>query len=202
MPRDGTATRDRILSAAQQLMTDQGYAATSVDQVIAASASSKGAFFHHFQSKADLASQVLDRFVQADLADLDTALAAVAGVADPVERVLAFVRHFEDRGDEMLSDQSGCLYATVLAEREFQSSEINRSVAYAAQVWRKAFVDLLRPALAARPGSGGVDPDALADHLYTTFEGGFILCRTLEDSSAMRAQLRIFRQLLEALLAM
>jgi len=42
--------------------------------------------------------------------------------------------------------------------------------------------------------------DALADHLFTTFEGGFNLCRTLQNPSAMRAQLRIFRQLVEALL--
>ena len=40
-------------------MTDQGYTATSVDEVIAESASSKGAFFHHFSSKADLAHQLM-----------------------------------------------------------------------------------------------------------------------------------------------
>jgi hypothetical protein len=32
------------------------------------------------------------------------------------------------------------------------------------------------------------------------FEGGFILCRALENRSAMHDQLRIFRQLVEALL--
>ena len=47
-----------------------------------------------------------------------------------------------------------------------------------------------------------IDPDALADHLYTTFEGGFILSRTLSDPSAMRSQLRVYRQLLEALLGL
>jgi TetR/AcrR family transcriptional repressor of nem operon len=41
--------------------------------------------------------------------------------------------------------------------------------------------------------------EALADHLYVTFEGSYILCRTLQDTSGMRAQLGVFRQLLEAL---
>ncbi len=200
MPRDGTATRDRILSAAERLMTDQGYAATSVDQVIADSSSSKGAFFHHFRSKSDLATQVVDRYVRADLAHLDAALAAVAEIDDPAERILAFVRYFEDGADELLSEQSGCLYATVLAEREFMGSDINRAVAGATLAWRRAFVDLLEPALAGHSSADDVDPEALADHLYTTFEGGFILCRTMEDPSAMRAQLRVFRQLLAALL--
>ncbi len=70
MPRDGTATRERILDAAEHLVIENGYAATSVDQVIAASGTSKGAFFHHFDSKRDLARALVERYVEADLAHL------------------------------------------------------------------------------------------------------------------------------------
>lgn len=198
MPRDGAPTRERILQVAERLVTEQGYNATSVDQVIAVSSSSKGAFFHHFSSKADLAATLVERYVAADLAHLDAGLAATAGIEDPGDRVVAFLRHYEDGADELMAAQSGCLYATVLAEREFSGSEINRQVGKAERAWRDAFADLLRPALAVR--AAGIDVDALADHLYTTFEGAFILCRTLEDRTAMRAQLRVFRQLIEALL--
>ena len=59
---------------------------------------------------------------------------------------------------------------------------------------------LLEPALAVRSGDADIDVDALADHLYTTFEGAYILCRTLEDKTAMRAQLKVLRQLVEVLL--
>lgn len=200
MARDGNATRERILWVAQRLMTDQGYGATSVDQVIAESGSSKGAFFHHFSSKSDLALRLVERYVAADLAHLEAGLAASADVSDPTTRVVAFLRFYEDDADELMSEQSGCLYATVLAEREFVGGDINDQVAKAERVWRDALADLLRPALAAHRPSLDVDVDALADHLFTTFEGGFILCRTLEDRSAMRAQLRIFRQLVEVLL--
>jgi TetR/AcrR family transcriptional regulator, transcriptional repressor for nem operon len=199
MPRDGRATRERILDVAERLMTDQGYRATSVDQVIAESGTSKGAFFHHFDSKAELALHLVDRYVVADLAHLDAGLAATAHIDDPAARVLAFVRFYEDGADELMSAQSGCLYATVLAEREFTGSDINDKVAKATIIWRNALVDLLRPAVDARRPD--VDLDALADHLYTTFEGGFILCRTFADPAAMAGQLRVFRQLLEALLS-
>jgi TetR/AcrR family transcriptional repressor of nem operon len=200
MPRDGRPTRERILQTAERLMTDQGYSATSVDQVIAESGSSKGAFFHHFTSKADLARHLVQRYAESDLSHLAGGLDATGHIADPAARVIALLRHFEDGADALMSEQSGCLYATVLAEREFTGSDINDVVANATLAWRTALVDLLRPALAARRPDLGLDVDALADHLFTTFEGGFILCRTLDDRSAMRAQLRIFRQLTEALL--
>jgi TetR/AcrR family transcriptional repressor of nem operon len=200
VPRDGTATRERILQTAERLMTEQGYNATALDQVIAESSTSKGAFFHHSSSKADLALQLTERYVAADLAHLDAGLAAVADVGDAAARLVAFVRFFEEEADELMSEQSGCLYASVLAEREFTGSDINEMVAKATIAWRSAIVGLLRPALAARRPDVDIDPEALADHLYTTFEGGFILCRTLGDRSAMRGQLRVFRQLLELLL--
>jgi TetR/AcrR family transcriptional regulator, transcriptional repressor for nem operon len=200
MPRDGTANRERILDTAQRLMIEQGYNATSLDQVIADSSTSKGAFFHHFRSKADLALRLVERYVVADLAQLDAGLAAAAAVADPAARVVAFLRFFEDGAEDLMSEQSGCLFATVLAEREFTGSDINAMVAKAELAWRAAIVDMLRPAIAARRPGLDVDVEALADHLFTTFEGGFILCRTLEDTSAMGGQLRVFRQLVEALL--
>ncbi|GAA1033576.1 TetR/AcrR family transcriptional regulator [Virgisporangium ochraceum] len=200
VPRDGNPTRERIMRTAERLMTEQGYSATSVDQVIAGAGSSKGAFFHHFASKTDLAAHVVDRYVAADLAHLDAGLAATADIADPAARLVAFLRFYEDGADGLMAEQSGCLYAADLAEREFTGSEVNRGVAAAARVRRDALVDLLRPALAGRRSAAGIDLDALADHLYTTFEGGFILCRTLESPAAMRAQLRIYRQLVEALL--
>ena len=200
MPRDGTATRERILHTAERLMTEQGYNATSLDQVIAESSSSKGAFFHHFASKADLAVRLTERYVAADLAHLDAGLEATAHIEDPALRLIAFLRFYEDSADDLMTEQSGCLYATVLAERELTGSEVNELVREATLAWRAAIVDLLRPALAVRRAGPDIDVDALADHLYTTFEGGFILCRTLEDSAAMRAQLRVMRQLVESLL--
>jgi TetR/AcrR family transcriptional repressor of nem operon len=198
VPRDGTATRERILDTAQRLMVDQGYNATSLDQVLAESDSSKGAFFHHFRSKADLASHLVARYVEGDLAQLQAGLDAVVDVEDPADRVLGFLRFFEDGADELMSETSGCLYATVLAERELVGREITDLVAEATLVWRRKVVALLEPAL--RHAGVQINADALADHLYTTFEGAFILARTLDDKGAMKAQLQVLRQLVERLL--
>jgi TetR/AcrR family transcriptional repressor of nem operon len=202
VPRDGSANRERILRTAERLMIDQGYNATSLDQVIAEASTSKGAFFHHFDSKADLVRQLVERYAAADHAHLDAGLAAVAEIVDPAAKAVAFFRFFEDGADELVSEQSGCLYATVLAEREFTGSQINELVAKAQLAWRAAVVDLLRPALAARRArlADEIDVEALADHLFTTFEGAFILCRAHRQPSAMRAQLRVLRQLVEAVL--
>ena len=197
MPRDGTATRDRILDAAEHLVIENGFTATSVDQVLDAASTSKGAFFHHFASKLELGRALVARYVAADLAHLDGALAATEGITDPVERVLAFVRVFEDTADELMSAQSGCLYMSVLTER--QLADTGEPILSAVVAWREAYAGLLRAALGRR--SRRVDVDALADNLFVTFEGAFLLCRSTGDPGHMRRQLTTHRTLVEALLS-
>ena len=199
MPRDGTATRERILDAAEHLVIENGYAATSVDQVIAASGSSEGAFFHHFDSKRELARALVGRYVEADLAHLSRGLEATVGIKDPAKRAVAFVKVFEDAGDDLIAAQSGCLYTSVLTERELTFDGTADEIREAIIKWRVAFADILRAALGRRSRSVGAD--ALADHLFVTFEGAYLLCRSLDDPSHMRVQLRTYRVLLQSLLA-
>lgn len=197
MPRDGSATRERILAAAERLVIDNGYAATSVDQVIAESGTSKGAFFHHFESKRALADALVDRYVASDVAMLQAALEhARTETDDPVERALAFVQYFEDAGDEIMQEQSGCLYTSILTERQLVSSGASDPIAKAVIAWREGYAELLRDAL---PDSTDVDVEALSDHVFVTFEGTYLLARTTGDPSHMRTQLRTLRTLLAAL---
>jgi hypothetical protein len=39
-----------------------------------------------------------------------------------------------------------------------------------------------------------VDPDTLADHLFATFEGAFLLTRVMSDADLMRRQLAFVRE--------
>ncbi|MET0524725.1 MAG: TetR/AcrR family transcriptional regulator [Nocardioides sp.] len=198
MPKDGRATRERILDAAENLVIANGYAATSLDQVIAASQSSKGAFFHHFASKRALADALIDRYVAADIAMLEAGLAeAMASSDDPPERAIAFVRFFEDMADQIVQEPTGCLYASILAERQLLESGASDPITKAVVVWRERYAELLRDAL---PGTD-IDVDALSDHVFVTFEGAFLLARTTGETDHMRRQLRTLRELLTAAVA-
>ena len=195
MPKDGAVNRERILDAAQHLVIENGFAATSVDQVLTAAGTSKGGFFHHFGSKLDLARALTQRYVAADIDQLRTALDATASVADPAERVVAFVRHFEDRAEDVMSAQSNCLYVAVLTEQQLVSNGTADLVNHAIEVWRKEIADLLVAAATARDLDLG-DVEALADHVFVTFEGAFLLCRSTGSPEHMRAQLAVLRRLL------
>lgn len=200
MPRDGTATRERLLDSAERLVLANGFSATSVDQILAASKSSKGAFFHHFVTKQALAHALVERWVDGDLATMESGLAAVDGAADPVDKLLSFVSHFEQWADTLVAEDTSCLYIAALSERDLLDDGTVREVERGVHGWRRSVSAMLQDAYRHVGLENAPDPDDLADHLFVTFEGSFLLCRTLRSAEPMRAQLRIYRQLLRSLL--
>lgn len=201
MPKDGAVNRERILDAAEHLVIENGFAATSLDQVLKAAGTSKGAFFHHFDSKLALARALTERYVAADVGQLRAALDATAEIADPAERLVAFVRSFEDAGDEIMSAQSSCLYVAVLTEQQLVTNGTADLITQAIESWREEIAALLDAAAASRGVDLG-DTAALADHVFVTFEGAFLLCRSTGKPEHMRAQLGVLRRLFESALGM
>src|SRR3546814_4830994 len=49
------SARAKLIAASHATVRRQGYSATTVDQICAAAGVTKGAFFHHFASKEELA---------------------------------------------------------------------------------------------------------------------------------------------------
>jgi AcrR family transcriptional regulator len=84
----------RIVRTAARLFIDQGYAATSIEQVAAAAGSGKKTIYHHFKSKEGLFTEVID---QAAWRLLEAAEAAVsASGVEPTAALKAACRQLFD----------------------------------------------------------------------------------------------------------
>jgi AcrR family transcriptional regulator len=81
-------TRARIVAAAVSLFAEQGFDATSVNEVVARAGVAKGALYHHFGSKDDLLYEVYRELVDRQLSGLDAILAAGAGPAHTLRELL------------------------------------------------------------------------------------------------------------------
>lgn len=62
--RQGAASRERILDAAEALVAERGYAATSISQIATASGLPASSIYWHFSSKAELLAAVVERGAQ------------------------------------------------------------------------------------------------------------------------------------------
>ncbi len=69
-PEAHASKRDVFVEAAQRLIQTKGYEQLSIADVLAATESSKGAFYHYFDSKESLLTAVIDRITDTALADV------------------------------------------------------------------------------------------------------------------------------------
>ena len=200
MPRNGAPTRERILDAAAKLVAERGFAATTVDAVLESAETTKGAFFHHFESKAALGHALVEQYAASDVEMLEEFMGrAEATTDDPAEQLVAFLRLFEDAADEIAHEYSGCLYVSFVQQSQLVDETTLEMIVAAVLAWRERLVAKLEAAAALHPPSVDVDLRSLADLGFTTVEGAFILVRTMGDPSLMRGQLAHLRRYVELL---
>ena len=86
-----TATRDRLLQAAMDVFASKGYHGAVVDDIVAASDTSKGAFYHYFPSKQAIFLALMDALGDLVQQGVEAAIAEEAGALRKVEAALRVV---------------------------------------------------------------------------------------------------------------
>jgi TetR/AcrR family transcriptional regulator, cholesterol catabolism regulator len=90
MPREAIAEpRQEILRTAARLFQQQGYDATSMNDVAAALKLSKGGLYHHFQSKDEILFNLMNHAM--DITE-ESVLKPVMAIPDPEQRLRALIR--------------------------------------------------------------------------------------------------------------
>jgi AcrR family transcriptional regulator len=135
------STKRALVDAALQQFSERGYAATSLDAIVAEAQVTKGALYHHFTGKQAVFEAVFER-VEADAAA--EIAAAVSGVEDPWEKAIeglrAFLRVVQDPTYRRVVTQEG---PSVLGYERFREQEGRSSFAIV--------LDIVQTVLSAGP---------------------------------------------------
>ncbi|WP_372424593.1 TetR/AcrR family transcriptional regulator [Salinarimonas chemoclinalis] len=200
--RKGEETRRRVLDEAETLVLEKGFAATSIDELIAATGLTKSGFFYHFKDKNELARALIERYVEADEKIYDEVFSRARELADdPLQSFLVGLKLLAELMADMPKGHPGCLVAvSCYGERLFdrQVRDLNRE---AALIWRRRFRAMLGEIAEIYPPREPVDLDDLADFVSAVLEGGIVLSKALQEPSALSRQILTLRGTIRALFA-
>lgn len=200
MPRDGTATREKILDVGQRLLLEHGYGGMSVDQVLEGAGITKGAFFYHFKSKNDLAQALLDRYVKMDDEMLHDLMGRAEKLShDPLQQYLIFVGLLEEVLRGLTAPPPGCLVASYIYQLEMFSPETKQAVLNGFREWEKVLGEKLQAAIDKQPPKLPVTAMQLYDNLLSLFEGGVIMSKLYSKSSTLAEQVAQHKNYIELL---
>jgi TetR/AcrR family transcriptional regulator, transcriptional repressor for nem operon len=187
--------RDKLLEAGVKLIREQGYSATSVDELCRQAGVTKGAFFHHFASKEALGVALADYWSSSTGAFFDGA--PYHDHDDPLDRVLGYI-DFRLMLIEGTPQQFSCVAGTMVQEA-FLTSEAIRAACEASISGNAAKLEVDIAAAMERHGVEGTDAASLALHVQAVLQGGFVVAKARGDAAPARASIGHLKRYFELL---
>lgn len=163
----GQATRADILQVARQLFSEHGYHKTGIADIQEATGLTKGAFYHHFRSKEDLALAILE---QARQEYADRLIAPAMKREGPAERLEALL----DGAAELNTRPEWCncqMLATLSAELTPADGRLRESVQSIYGELQERCQELLTEAQAAGQACDRIEADTGAQWIVSTLTG-------------------------------
>jgi AcrR family transcriptional regulator len=180
----GVATRQRILDAACDLIFERGAAAVSLDEILAATGTSKSQLYHYFADRSDLIRAVVARQGERVLDQQRLALGDVDGweaLGRWRDSVVGVVEGFGGRG--------GCPVGSLADEMAEVDEQARIEAASVFQRWHALLAGTLRAMVAA----GQLEPDADLDRLalatLASLQGGLLLAKTTRTTVPLETAL-------------
>ena len=194
MMERGHDTKERILDTSQALILENGFAATSLHNILKTTGVTKGAFFHHFDSKADLAHTLIRRFAADDFAMFDEWDRRADALTDgPLQALMLFLKFFEEWIDGLSKPFAGCMFAVYVYESALFSDDVNDFVKQSLEHWQRYYRKKFAAIIAVRPPKLEVRAAELAEMIVAILEGAFILSRSSGQPELISRQSRLFR---------
>jgi len=187
--------KEKVIVAAQQLMTGRGYSATTVDEIVGTAGVAKGSFYHAFKSKEELAITALEDYERKGW-DI-VANGPYKNEPDPVRRAILFIEFIELKATELW--EHGCLLGSMSMEVADLHPALHQRIDELFEEFEDGLARVFTPALKARSIVGVTGKD-LARHMLAVIEGAIITAKSHRKPKLLADGLRHFRRYVEMLL--
>jgi AcrR family transcriptional regulator len=181
----GEETRLRMIRTAQDLFHKQGVRATSPDQIIEASRTGKGQFYHYFRSKEGLVHEVLQ-------AQLD----AIKTGATPLQYTIRswedlerwFIGHIEQQKSFDMS--RGCPFGTIANELNEADELLRLDLTLIFEMIRHNVVVFFGGEKSAGRLCCYADPEQMGDFCVAAIQGAMMMGKVKRDSKPAEGVVR------------
>ncbi len=159
-------THEKLLDAARQAFAQYGYERASVNQIIDLANSSKGAFYHHFESKEQIFLELMDQRLEAQREALRGAV--LTGKVGGLEDLLALS---VDTGFNVYQNKDWAPLYMEFWSYATRNEALRVRMAEMYQKWRSYLSDLILEAQQAGAISREVNAPKTAGMIIAIFEG-------------------------------
>lgn len=190
-----THTRDQLLGAAFLEIHRSGFQAASLSRILGGCDCTKGALYHHFQSKTELGYAVVDELISGWF---DERWGYIARADDPISAIRdAIAGGFEDMED--LDLELGCPLNNLAQEMSPIDEGFRLRIARVYDKWANIIASGLRRGQVAGTIRQDIEPDKIAGFFIGAFEGSIGLAKNERSLERMRTNVEVLMGFMESL---
>jgi AcrR family transcriptional regulator len=190
------ATRLNILQKAFELIYVKGYQTTSIDEIIATTQVTKGAFFYHFKNKDEMGLAIINELLKPVLNS--SFIDPLTNPQDPLEAIYKMMHHLLVE-NKFLKPEYGCPAANFTQEMSAWNTDFNTALNELSKQWQKT----MTTAIEKGKKEGFVRNDINAKQVTTFVLSGYWGVRNLgklgNSKSVYSAYLKELKSYLEYL---
>jgi AcrR family transcriptional regulator len=134
------ATRLDILRKALELIYEKGYQVTSIDDIIATTKVTKGAFYYHFKSKDEMGLAIINEILKPSLTQ--GFIAPLQKYNDPVTGIYNLLHHLLME-DKFLKVEHGCPASNFTQEMAPWNKLFSEALEELTDKWQKLLIETI-----------------------------------------------------------
>lgn len=189
-------SKTKLLNAALQVIRTKGYTATRIEDICEAAGVTKGSFFHHFDTKEELAVAAADYW-----SEVTSALFASAPyhqAEDPLDRILAYIDFRKALLQGELAEFT-CLVGTMTQEIYGTHPAIRQACEQSISGHAATLVPDIEAAIKQYGVRGCWTAESLALFTQAAIQGAFILAKARNGASVAAESIDHLRRYIELL---
>ncbi len=190
-------TKAHIIEQAAALFNQQGYAGSSMSDVMRVTGLQKGGIYNHFRSKDELALEAFSFAVQRIQQRFMGALKEKRHAVDRLMAILSVYGQFLDNPPV----QGGCPLLNTAVESDDAHPALREQTQLAMDAWRSLIERIVRKGVTRGELQSTVDAATVATILIATVEGGIMLSKLYDDPSHLERALTHLRTYVQHQLA-
>ena len=134
--RNSEATRSYIIETAAPIFNKNGYIGTSLSEILKQTPLTKGAIYHHFENKDDLALAALDynlKFVS------ERIFSSVKEKTHSCDKLTVFAEAFK-KNYEVMKQMGGCPVMNAAVDSDDGNELIKKRISLFIKIWEKTLM--------------------------------------------------------------
>lgn len=195
-PRNPQRTRERLLQAAFQEIYRSGFRGTDLETILDTAGVTKGALYHHFDSKEALGYALVDEVILGLIRD--KWFRPLQNSENPIDALVGVVRSTSLNPEHV---RCGCPLNNLAQEMSPLDEGFRQRLAKIFSEWHDGIAEALREGQKRGVVRDDLDPDETATFLIAANEGCWSLAKNSQDVRVLKSGMRSMIRYLESLRA-